>query len=246
LSIGNFFTRQTFLSQYWRGADSGNGKIVKITQEKRPHSQIALEIEIPPEQVKQAYEQVIKEHARSVKIPGFRAGKVPRQVLLQKIGAVQVKAAAVDKLVRDGVANALKEGAIAPLNTPELSSDFEKLIADFHPDSSLVFAAICDVSPQPNLSPYTGLTIEVSSVPPQLDQVDRILAQQQINKSTLIPVEDREAKLGDVAIIDYKTFFPSQEEGQNPIEISGGEAKDIRVDLDEERFIPGFVSAVLG
>ncbi len=59
---------------------------MKVTQEKLPASQIGLEIEVPSEKSKQAYEQVIKQFAREINIPGFRKGKVPRQVLLQRIG----------------------------------------------------------------------------------------------------------------------------------------------------------------
>jgi trigger factor len=55
---------------------------MKVTQEKLPASQIGLEIEITPEMSKAAYEKVIREFTHSMNIPGFRKGKVPRQVLM--------------------------------------------------------------------------------------------------------------------------------------------------------------------
>ena len=54
---------------------------MKVTQERLPASQIGLEIEITPEMSKDAYEQVIKKYTRSANIPGFRKGKVPRNIL---------------------------------------------------------------------------------------------------------------------------------------------------------------------
>ena len=57
---------------------------MKVTQEKLPASQIGLEIEIPAETAKSTYEKVVKEIARNTNIPGFRKGKVPRPILLQR------------------------------------------------------------------------------------------------------------------------------------------------------------------
>ncbi|MEY3221480.1 MAG: hypothetical protein RLZZ203_336, partial [Cyanobacteriota bacterium] len=59
---------------------------MKVTQEKLPASQIGLEIEITPEITKQKYEQVIKNLTSTLNIPGFRKGKVPRQILVQRLG----------------------------------------------------------------------------------------------------------------------------------------------------------------
>lgn len=64
---------------------------MKVTQEKLPASQVGLEIEITPEMSKQAYERVLQEFTRSTNIPGFRKGKVPRQVLIQRFGPARIK-----------------------------------------------------------------------------------------------------------------------------------------------------------
>jgi trigger factor len=85
---------------------------MKVTQEKLPKSQIGLEIEIPAETTKQAYEKVVQNLARSANIPGFRKGKVPRQILLQRLGPQRIKEAALEDLVQDGIKKAIEQESI--------------------------------------------------------------------------------------------------------------------------------------
>lgn len=73
---------------------------MKISQEKLPDSQISLEIEIPAEASGNAYEEMVRNLASSSNIPGFRKGKVPRQILLQRIGKQRIKAAALEELIQ--------------------------------------------------------------------------------------------------------------------------------------------------
>ena len=74
---------------------------MKVTQEKLPGSQIKLEIEISSETSKSTYEKIIKEFTRSAEIPGFRKGKVPRLILLQRLGSQRIKSAALEELIND-------------------------------------------------------------------------------------------------------------------------------------------------
>lgn len=85
---------------------------MKVSQEKLPKSQIGLSIEIAPEATKQTYEQVVQNLSRTVNIPGFRKGKVPRSILLQRLGTTRVKAAAVEELIQDGIKKALEQEKI--------------------------------------------------------------------------------------------------------------------------------------
>ena len=112
---------------------------MKVTQEKLPASQIGLEIEIPSEKSKQAYEQVIKQFAREVNIPGFRKGKVPRQVLLQRLGQTRLKATALENLINDSLQKALEQEKIPAIGSFELRSEFEELLAKFDQNSLWFF-----------------------------------------------------------------------------------------------------------
>ena len=82
---------------------------MKVTQEQLPESQVGLEIEIPPEISKKTYEEVLRKYMRTAHIPGFRKGKVPRQVLIQRFGRTQLKGAVLEELLQNSVKQAIEQ-----------------------------------------------------------------------------------------------------------------------------------------
>jgi trigger factor len=222
---------------------------MKVTQEKLPASQIGLEIEITPEITKQTYEQVIKNLASTTNIPGFRKGKVPRQILLQRLGTTRIKAAALEELVQDGIEKAVKQEAIQAIGQPQLRTSFEELINNYEPGKPLIFSAAVDVEPEVNLVQYTGLQAQAEEIKYDPTQVENVLNQEREGLATLIPVEGRAAQIGDVAVVDFKGLL-SKAEGEDetaePTPIPGGEATDFQIELQEDKFIPGFVSGMVG
>src|SRR4028119_2330162 len=104
---------------------------MKVTQEKLPASQIGLEIEITPEMSKQAYEKTLQDFTRSANIPGFRKGKVPRQVLIQRFGSTRIKATVLESLIQDSLKQAVEQEKIDAIGEFELRSPFEELINQF-------------------------------------------------------------------------------------------------------------------
>ncbi|MEA5595250.1 trigger factor [Rivularia sp. UHCC 0363] len=223
---------------------------MKVTQEKLPASQIGIEIEIAPEKTKQTYEKVIQNYAREANISGFRKGKVPRQILLQRLGKTRIKAAALEELIQDGIGEAIKQENIEAIGQPELRSSFEELINNYEPGQPLTFSAAVDVPPQINLGEYSGLQFKVEEVKYDPEQVDKVLDKERISMATLIPVEGRPAQLGDTSIIDFKGFLAPAEGEEKATEelepISGAEATDFQVDLEEDKFIPGFIAGIIG
>jgi trigger factor len=222
---------------------------MKVTQEKLPASQIGLEIEITPEVTKQTYEQVIKNLSSTVNIPGFRKGKVPRPILLQRLGITRIKAAALEELIQDGIQKAVKQEDIQAIGQPQLRSSFEDLINNYEPGKPLTFSAAVDVEPEINLKQYTGLQAQAEEVKYDSAQVDNVLDKERQEMATLIPVEGRAAQIGDVAVVDFKGVI-AKAEGDDPdaepTPIPGGEASDFQVELQEDKFIPGFVTGMVG
>ncbi|MBW4645103.1 MAG: trigger factor [Goleter apudmare HA4340-LM2] len=222
---------------------------MKVTQEKLPASQIGLEIEITPESTKQTYEQVIKKLTSTSNIPGFRKGKVPRQILLQRYGSASIKAAALEELIQDGIEQAVKQEAIPAIGQPQLRSSFEDLISNYEPGKPLTISAAVDVEPEINLSQYTDLQAKAEEVKYDPSRVDEVLEKERQELATLIPVEGRSAQIGDVAVLDFKGVLAKTEgedENAEPKPIPGGEATDFQVELYDDRFIPGFVSGIVG
>jgi trigger factor len=217
---------------------------MKVTQEKLPASKIGLEIEIPADMSKNAYEQVIQKLARSANIPGFRKGKVPRQILLQQLGTARIKATALEELIQNGLQQALKQEEIEALGNFELRSDFEELVSQFKPGEPITFLAAVDVQPQVQLSDYNNLSITAEEVPYDSSAIEKFLEERRVEQATLIPVAGRPAQLGDVAVVDYTSRFVSEEDEAE--EISGGQAEDAQIELVEGRFLSEFIDGIVG
>jgi trigger factor len=222
---------------------------MKVTQEKLPASQVGLEIEITPEKTKESYEKVIKNLASTANIPGFRKGKVPRQVLIQRMGVTRIKAAALEELIQDGIEKAVKQAEVQAIGQPQLRSSFEELINHYEPGKPLTFSASVDVQPEVQVSDYTGLQLKAEEVKYDPQRVEQVLDGERQQMATLIPVEGRAAQLGDVAVVDFKGVIAKSEgedESTEPQPIPGGEATDFQVELQEDKFIPGFIMGMVG
>lgn len=219
---------------------------MKVTQEKLPASQIGLEIEITPEMSSKAYEKALQEFTRNANIPGFRKGKVPRQVLLQRFGSSRIKATVVEDLIQDSLKKAVETEKIQTMGQFSLQSSFDELVEQFEPGSPLTFAAAIDVPPEVKLGEYTGLTVKAEEVKYDPSKVDEVLENYRKRAATLVPVEGRVAEQGDMAIVDFSGRFAESPEGEEPGEIPGGSAEDFQVELSEGKFIPGFVEGTFG
>jgi trigger factor len=221
---------------------------MKVTQEKLPASQIKLEIEVSPEMSKQAYEKKLQEFTRKVNIPGFRKGKVPRQVLIQQFGSIRIKTAVVEELVESSLKQALEQEKVETISNFQLKSSFEDLVNQYEPGSTLTFSVAADVPPEVNLKQYKGLYVQAEETQYNPAKVDEMLENYRNRAATLVPIEGRTAQEKDVATVDFAgRFLP--EEGAEEIEanqIPGGNAQDFEIELLEERLIPGFVKGIIG
>ena len=217
---------------------------MKVTQERLPESQVALNIEIAPEASRNAYEKMVQNLSRSSNIPGFRKGKVPRRVLLQRIGNERIKAAALEELIQKSLTDAIEQESIPALGQPDLRSNFEELLDRYNPGDAITFSVAVDVPPNLELEDYNNLSIKAEEIAYQSEKVDDFIKQQQEQKADLVPVEDRPAEMGDVAFVDFKGTLRS--EGEEGKEIEGGSATNFQVEITEGKLIPGMVEGIVG
>jgi trigger factor len=221
---------------------------MKVTQEKLPASQVGLDIEIPSDVTQKTYERVLQKFTQSANIPGFRKGKVPRHILIQRLGSEQVKMAALEELVQDGVSKAIEEANVAAIGSPELKTPFEELAKTYTPGSPLTFSATIDVKPEIQLKQYQGFTVQAEDVPYNPSKVEQVLDEYRGRVATLVPVEGRAAILGDITIVDYEGRLtdvdPTLDEDAG--KFPGNEAHDFQVELAPGRFIDGFIDGIVG
>ncbi len=224
-------------------------ELIKVQQEKLPGSQISLEIEISPEQSRQAYEQVIIKFMRSANIPGFRKGKVPRQVILQRFGADQLKASALEDLVQKNFEAAVKQEDIEALGNVQFRSSFDELAAQFEPGKPIVFTVSVDVPPEVTLKKYQDFKVTAEKVEYDAAKVDEILEEHRSSNATLVPVEDRAAAVGDVTLVDFESHFLPSESGDADAESEepeGESVKDFQLELVKGKFIDDLIDGIIG
>ena len=137
---------------------------LKVTTASRPGSRLAVEMAVPAERSQASYEEAINRLSRSVNLPGFRKGKVPRTVLVQQLGALRIRATALETLVESIWRDALAQETIEALGQPELSGGFEELLDTFKPGEALTVTMETDVAPSPKLKSTQGLQAEAESV----------------------------------------------------------------------------------
>ena len=214
---------------------------LKVSTESRPSSRLAVTVTVPGERCTASYEEAIKSLSRSINLPGFRKGKVPRSVLVQQLGGVRIKATALEKLIDSAWRDAIKQESLEPISQPDLSSGFDGLLESFNPGDELTFTLEADVAPTPKLKSTKGLKAEYEAVVYDASRVDSMIEDSRKQLATVVPVEGRAAEKGDIAVLGFKGTY--SDDGS---EIEGGSADSMDVDLDNGRMIPGFIEGVIG
>ena len=220
---------------------TANQSELQVSTSPRPGSRMAVEIAVPAGLTQTSHEQAVDKLSRTIKLPGFRKGKVPRAVLVQQIGAVRIRATALEDLVDSVFRNAMKQAEIPAIGQPSVDGGFEALLERFEPGKELSLTLEMDVEPTPSLKATKGLQTEAESVSFDPARVDELIEQSRRQLATLVPVEKRAAEAGDVAVISFTGTYADSGEA-----ISGGSAEAMEVELEDGRMIPGFVEGIIG
>ena len=214
---------------------------LKVKTSSKPHSRIAVEVEVPSDRCKNSYDEALSKLIRSVSIPGFRKGKVPKAVVIQQLGVKRIQASALETLLQKVWTETLDQEGIEPLCEPELKEGFEMILENFDPEKTLTLKLETDIAPTPTLKKTSGLTAEVEKLIFDPKNIDDLIEQSRAQLATKVPVCGRAAKKGDIALVSFKGSF--SDDGSD---IEGGSADSIEIELEEGRMIPGFIEGVIG
>jgi trigger factor len=165
--------------------------------EELPDNKVRLTVDVPGADVHHAVEHAASDLAESVKIPGFRKGKVPLPVLVSRIGKERLYSEAIESHIAGWYGNAIARARIRPAEHPEL--DYELPASD---DQDWRFTATVSVLPKPAVADWTKLQVPYAEAEVPEDYVDHELNVLRSTVAELSPVEDRPAQQGDTVVID--------------------------------------------
>jgi len=170
---------------------------VQTQVEELPENRVRLTVQVPSHDVHHAVEHAASDLAKSAKIPGFRKGKVPRRVLVQRVGRERLMAEAVDSHIGSWFWNAAAKSRVRPVEQPHY--DFELPESE---DQDWQFTATVAVQAKPEVADWK--TLEVGAYEPEVPDglVDRELDAIRSTVAELAPVEGRPVGPDDTVVVD--------------------------------------------
>jgi trigger factor len=206
---------------------------VRATVTELPESRVRVEAEVPSSEVERSLDRAARQLGRELRIPGFRKGKVPTPVVIQRMGREAVLDEAVRGFLPQWYIDAVDAAGIAPVGEPSL--DVGDLPARGEP---LTFSIEVGVRPKAQLGDYKAL--EVGRAEPEADDaaVDREIDTLRDRLARLEAVE-RPAEEGDFLTVDYVGSIDGEP-------FAGGEGRDQLIELGACRLIPGFEDQLKG
>ena len=206
---------------------------VQTTVTELPESRVRVEAEVPPDEVERRVAAAAKRLGQGLRVPGFRAGKAPPPVIVQRMG----REAVLDEAVRDSIGRwysaAIDSAHVVPVGEPQL--DMGDLPAQGEP---LTFSIEIGVRPKATLGDYKGL--EVGRREPDVSdeaigsEIDRLR-----ERSARLDTVERPAASGDFVVMDYLGKLDGEP-------FAGGEGRDQMVELGSGRLVPGFEEQLEG
>ncbi len=156
---------------------------------------------IPAERVKEGVERVARELGRNVRIPGFRAGKVPISILKARFGD-EIRKKALETLLQASLSSLIIEKRLDIAGDPAVSD------LKFELEGPLSFTASLDVHPDIVPKDYRGLKVPAETISVSEEEIDGVVQSLRENHATYEPIEDRPAADGDFALVDIDVSFP--------------------------------------
>ena len=206
---------------------------MKASWEKIEKNQGVLTIEVEADQVSVALDKAFKKVALKANIPGFRKGKVPRSIFEAKFGVESLYQDALDILLPEAYAQAVKETEIDPIDRPEVDV---QLMEKGQP---LKFTAKVEVKPEVQLGEYKGIEVADTSKEVSAEELAEELTKLQQRHAELVVIEEGQAENGDATIIDFEGFV-------DEVAFEGGKGERHALELGSNSFIPGFEAQVVG
>ena len=206
---------------------------MSVKVENQEHNLAKLTIEVSQEDFDKAIQNVYLKQRGQIQIPGFRKGKVPRQIIEKMYGPQIFFEDAANDLIQQEYPKAAQESELKILTNPVI--DIEQI----EKGKPFIFTAQVAVYPEVELGDYKGIEVPINDLTVTDDELEAELKREQEKNSRIITIDERPAKMGDTVVFDYKGTIDG-------VEFEGGSAENHTLELGSHQFIPGFEEQLVG
>lgn len=214
---------------------------MNVEVENLPNCITTLRVEVPAEQVSKAWDSVAKDYTQYAKIPGYRPGKAPRNVIENKFKK-QIREEVEKKLLSESCREAISEKKLRVLSLADVQD------IEFADDKTMRFTATLVTAPEFELPEYKGIPVQLKPVEVTEKEIDDSLENLREQQSEFVDIADRPLALEDFAVIDYTGTIdgkPVSEVAPKAGKPLSGN-KDFWIRLTPEAFFPGFADKLVG
>ena len=206
---------------------------MSLQVEKLEKNMAKLTVEVSAEDLEKAIEKAYQKQKKQISIPGFRKGKVPRQMVEKMYGREVFYEDAANDLIPDAYDKALEDCEEDIVSSPRIE------VTQIEAGKPFIFTATVALKPEVTLGEYKG--VKIGKIDREVTEED-VMAQinaERDNNARNITVEDRPVKDGDMTVIDFEGFVDG-------VAFEGGKGENYPLTIGSGAFIPGFEEQLVG
>lgn len=206
---------------------------MSLQVEKLEHNMAKLTIEVSAEELEKALQGAYLKQKKNISIPGFRKGKVPRQMIEKMYGPEVFYDDAANKLIPDAYGKVYDEEGLDIVSQPKID------IVQIEKGKPFIFTAEVALKPEVTLGEYKGLKVEKISNRVTQKEIDAKLAEEQEKNARTVSVTDRPVQDKDEIVFDFEGFVDGEA-------FEGGKGENYPLTIGSGAFIPGFEEQLIG
>ncbi|HLR71601.1 MAG TPA: trigger factor [Pseudogracilibacillus sp.] len=201
--------------------------------EKQEGNEGILTINVSADEFEKALDQAFKKVVKDVSLPGFRKGRIPRNIFEKRFGVESLYQDAVDLVLPKAYGEAIEETGIFPVDQPSVD------IEEIERGKDLVFTCEVTVKPEVKLGEYKGLEVEEESVEITDEDLEKEMEALQESQAELVLKEEGSIEEGNTVVIDFEGFLDGEA-------FEGGKGENHPLEIGSGQFIPGFEEQLIG
>ena len=206
---------------------------MSLQVERLEHNMAKLTIEVSAEELEKALQNAYNKQKKNISVPGFRKGKVPRQMVEKMYGPEVFYEDAANALIPEAYAKAYDECELTLASQPEIE------VTQIEKGKPFIFTALVAVRPEVKLGEYKGVEVDKYSNRVTTKEIDAKLEEERNKNARTITVEGRPVQNDDEVILDFEGFVDG-------VPFEGGKGENYNLTIGSGTFIPGFEEQLIG